>query len=66
MLPRSIRTLAQVQQYRPTQPALLSLNNLSWREFEQMVGEAFRRQGYDVEETGIRREEETARPRKTA
>ncbi len=29
-----------------------SLRSLSWREFEQLVGEAFRRQGYDVEETG--------------
>ena len=30
-------------------PSILSL---SWREFEQLVGEAYRRQGYDVEETG--------------
>lgn len=29
-----------------------SLRDLSWREFEQLVGEAYRRQGYDIEETG--------------
>lgn len=29
-----------------------SLRTLSWREFEQLVGEAYRRQGYVVEETG--------------
>ncbi len=34
------------------QTGLASLNTLSWREFEQLVGEAFRRQGYVVEETG--------------
>jgi restriction system protein len=34
------------------QTDLDSLRNLSWREFEQLVGEAYRRQGYDVEETG--------------
>jgi len=34
------------------QDGLPSLRALSWREFEQLVGEAYRRQGYDVEETG--------------
>ncbi len=34
------------------QTGLPSLRDLSWREFEQLVGEAYRRQGYDVEETG--------------
>jgi restriction system protein len=34
------------------QDGLQSLRSLSWREFEQLVGEAYRRQGYDVEETG--------------
>lgn len=31
---------------------LESLKLLSWREFEQLVGEAYRRQGYSVVETG--------------
>jgi restriction system protein len=34
------------------QSGLQSLRSLSWREFEQLVGEAYRRQGYDVDETG--------------
>jgi len=34
------------------QSGMDSLHSLSWREFEQLVGEAYRRQGYDVEETG--------------
>ncbi|MBU4201453.1 MAG: restriction endonuclease [Verrucomicrobia bacterium] len=34
------------------QSGMESLRSLSWREFEQLVGEAYRRQGYDVEETG--------------
>lgn len=29
-----------------------TLNNMSWREFEGLVGEAFRQRGYQVEETG--------------
>lgn len=29
-----------------------SIRNLSWQEFELLVGEAFRQQGYSVEETG--------------
>lgn len=34
------------------QDGLPSLLSLPWREFEQLIGEAYRRQGYDVEETG--------------
>jgi len=29
-----------------------SLSDMSWQEFEQLVGEAFRRQGYSIAETG--------------
>jgi restriction system protein len=36
-----------------TQTGLESVRALSWREFEMLVGEAFRRQGYVVEETGL-------------
>lgn len=31
---------------------LSKIRDLSWREFEQLVGEAYRRQGYDVSEVG--------------
>jgi restriction system protein len=34
------------------QSGVESLRELSWAQFEQLVGEAFRRQGYVVEETG--------------
>jgi restriction system protein len=34
------------------QDGIESLRRLSWQEFEQLVGEAYRRQGYDIEETG--------------
>jgi restriction system protein len=30
-----------------------SLRRMNWRQFEQLAGEAFRRQGYTVEETGL-------------
>lgn len=36
-----------------TQTGLDSLRSISWREFEMLVGEAFRRQGYRVEENGL-------------
>lgn len=36
-----------------TQTDLNSLRAMSWREFEMLVGEAFRRQGYRIEETGL-------------
>ena len=34
------------------QTGLESLRAMSWRQFEQLVGEAYRRQGYRIEETG--------------
>lgn len=36
-----------------TQNGLDSIAALGWRPFEQLVGEAFRRRGYTVEETGL-------------
>ena len=36
-----------------TQTGLDSLRGLSWRQFELLVGEAFRRQGYAVQEAGL-------------
>ncbi|MFZ2987544.1 hypothetical protein [Ideonella sp.] len=33
-------------------PASEALDGMSWREFEMLVGEGFRRQGYKVVETG--------------
>ena len=30
----------------------VAINRMSWREFEMLVGEAFRRRGYEVAETG--------------
>ena len=36
-----------------TRSDLDSLAKISWREFEMLVGESFRRQGYDVLETGL-------------
>lgn len=36
-----------------SQTGIESLRQMSWREFEQLAGEAFRRQGYTVEETGL-------------
>lgn len=36
-----------------TQSGLDSIRSLSWKEFELLIGEAFRRQGYSVEETGL-------------
>lgn len=30
-----------------------SLREMNWHQFEQLAGEAFRRQGYAVEETGL-------------
>lgn len=35
------------------QTGLDSLREISWRQFEQLSGEAFRRQGYRIEETGL-------------
>ncbi len=36
-----------------TRTGLDSLAAIDWRDFERLVGEAFRRQGYSVEETGL-------------
>lgn len=36
-----------------TQTGMDSLRSMDWRTFELLVGEAFRRQGYTVEETGL-------------
>lgn len=36
-----------------TRTGLESIAALGWRDFERLVGEAFRRQGYRVEETGL-------------
>jgi restriction system protein len=36
-----------------TQTGLESISSLSWRQFELLVGEAFRRQGYTVQEAGL-------------
>lgn len=36
-----------------TQTGLDSIAAVGWRDFEHLVGEAFRRQGYNVEETGL-------------
>lgn len=36
-----------------TQTGLDSLRAMSWRQFEMLVGEAFRRRGYAIEETGL-------------
>src|SRR6185437_10332085 len=36
-----------------TQTGLDSMRAMNWREFEMLVGEAFRRQGYRIEETGL-------------
>lgn len=36
-----------------TQTGLDSLCAMTWREFEMLVGEAFRRQGYTISETGL-------------
>ncbi len=54
-----------------TQTGLDSIRGMSWRDFERLVGEAYRRQGYRVEEIGgsgpdggvdliLRRDKETA------
>ncbi|KZC16132.1 restriction endonuclease [Rhodanobacter sp. FW510-R12] len=36
-----------------TQTGLDSLRAMSWRQFEMLVGEAFRRRGYAIQETGL-------------
>ena len=49
--------LAEFQKWRrrrllDAQTGLNSIRDLSWQEFEHLVGEAYRRQGYVVQETG--------------
>lgn len=41
------------RRFLDTRTTLDSLATGGWRQFEQLVGEAFRRQGYAVEETGL-------------
>ncbi|WP_115514743.1 MULTISPECIES: restriction endonuclease [Xanthomonas] len=41
------------RRFLETRTTLESLAAGGWRQFEQLVGEAFRRQGYSVEETGL-------------
>lgn len=41
------------RQLLDAQQGLESIAALGWKHFEQLVGEAFRRQGYTVEETGL-------------
>jgi restriction system protein len=41
------------EQLLETQSGLDSVRALSWKQFELLIGEAFRRQGYSVEETGL-------------
>ncbi len=36
-----------------TRTGLESIRSIDWRDFERLVGEAFRRRGYSVEETGL-------------
>ncbi len=41
------------RQLLDTRTGLDSIAALGWRDFERLIGEAFRRQGYTVEETGL-------------
>ncbi len=41
------------RQLLDSQTGIDSLRRMSWRQFEQLAGEAFRRQGYAIEETGL-------------
>lgn len=41
------------RQLLDSQTGIDSLRRMSWRQFEQLAGEAFRRQGYAVAETGL-------------
>ncbi|SKA11795.1 restriction endonuclease [Novilysobacter spongiicola] len=43
----------QRRRLHDTRSDLDSLADISWREFEMLVGESFRRQGYEVAETGL-------------
>lgn len=43
---------ARLHEHVGASPAASALNEISWREFEMLVGESFRRKGYAVTETG--------------
>ncbi|WP_435005048.1 restriction endonuclease [Xanthomonas arboricola] len=47
-----LRTRSRLR-FLETRTSLESLAAGGWRQFERLVGEAFRRQGYSVEETGL-------------
>lgn len=49
----SFRNSRKRKQLLERQTGLDSLARMHWREFEMLVGEAFRRRGYLVEETGL-------------
>jgi len=51
-LPFSLFNTWQRKRILETQTGLKSIRDLDWKRFEQLVGEAFRRQGYSVSETG--------------
>jgi restriction system protein len=46
------RSRKQLVERITTTPTIDALNGMSWQQFEQLVGEGFRRQGYQVRETG--------------
>lgn len=50
---RSLIRHRQRSRLLDAQTGLESLRAMSWRQFEMLVGEAFRRQGYRIEETGL-------------
>jgi restriction system protein len=54
LLPAAISALTAWKkgQLFKRQTGIGSIRELSWREFEELVGEAYRRQGYSVAETG--------------
>ncbi|WP_422011200.1 restriction endonuclease [Roseateles sp.] len=46
------RSRTQLLERTTANPSADALNGMSWQQFEQLVGEGFRRQGYQVSETG--------------
>jgi len=54
LIPAGISAFGQFRRRRllEQQSGIESIRNLSWQEFELLVGEAFRREGFTVEETG--------------
>lgn len=46
------RSRKQLLERTTANPAADALNGMSWQQFEQLVGEGFRQQGYQVKETG--------------